>query len=300
MNMNMNERKPANAAEEIIQLYSKYTLEKIFKSYNTIDHILNDWNNCNSDDHYIFMNWLKSNFAADQDVTWFYKKSAKVIGANTIDIFVFMKEIRVKLKNGKSVLGDKFDENDLSDLKNIFRVWMNLNKCTKHLGGRNINVPDILSEGLYCYFFNAVRTNGTAGSYDAVDINTGEGIQIKSASIKNDCTSFGPTSTWDRLYFLDFAPNGNVDGNVFFYEIISDNINKLIEYNLIEEVGRLDAIGRPLLFGTTEEFLRSFGVTSMEDLPVINPVKVENLRQEAEEEVQLSLNLHNDNAEVKS
>lgn len=139
-----------------------------------------------------------------------------------------MKEIRVKLKNGKSVLGDKFDENDLSDLKNIFRVWMNLNKCTKHLGGRNINVPDILSEGLYCYFFNAVRTNGTAGSYDAVDINTGEGIQIKSASIKNDCTSFGPTSTWDRLYFLDFAPNGNVDGNVFFYEIISDNINKLI------------------------------------------------------------------------
>lgn len=77
-------------------------------------------------------------------------------------------------------------------------------------------------------------------------------------------------------------------------------INKLIEYNLIEEVGRLDAIGRPLLFGTTEEFLRSFGVTSMEDLPVINPVKVENLRQEAEEEVQLSLNLHNDNAEVKS
>lgn len=92
--MNMNERKPANAAEEIIQLYSKYTLEKIFKSYNTIDHILNDWNNCNSDDHYIFMNWLKSNFTADQDVIWFYKKSAKVIGANTIDIFVFMKEIQ--------------------------------------------------------------------------------------------------------------------------------------------------------------------------------------------------------------
>ena len=59
-------------------------------------------------------------------------------------------------------------------------------------------------------------------------------------------------------------------------------INKLIEYNLIEEVGRLDAIGRPLLFGTTEEFLRRFGVASMEELPVIYSVKVENLRQEAE------------------
>ena len=68
-------------------------------------------------------------------------------------------------------------------------------------------------------------------------------------------------------------------------------INKLIEYNLIEEVGRLDAIGRPLLFGTTEEFLRCFGVASMEELPTMSPMKVENLRQEAEEEAQLTLNL---------
>lgn len=72
-------------------------------------------------------------------------------------------------------------------------------------------------------------------------------------------------------------------------------INKLIEYNLIEEVGRLDAIGRPLLFGTTEEFLRRFGVASMEELPIINSVKVENLRQEAEEEIQLSLHLSEEN-----
>lgn len=68
-------------------------------------------------------------------------------------------------------------------------------------------------------------------------------------------------------------------------------INKLIEYNLIEEVGRLEAIGRPLLFGTTEQFLRSFGVSSMEELPTIHPVKLENLRQEAEEEVQLSFDM---------
>ena len=37
-------------------------------------------------------------------------------------------------------------------------------------------------------------------------------------------------------------------------------VNKLVEYGLIEEVGRLDAPGRPLLFGTTEEFLRRFSV----------------------------------------
>ena len=41
-------------------------------------------------------------------------------------------------------------------------------------------------------------------------------------------------------------------------------INRLVEYNLVEELGRLDAPGRPLLFGTTEQFLRSFGVCSLE------------------------------------
>ena len=63
-------------------------------------------------------------------------------------------------------------------------------------------------------------------------------------------------------------------------------VNKLIEYNLICEVGRLDAPGRPILFGTTEDFLRSFGIASLEDLPIINPEKVEDFKLEAEEEVQ--------------
>ena len=66
-------------------------------------------------------------------------------------------------------------------------------------------------------------------------------------------------------------------------------INKLVEYNLIMEVGRLDAIGRPILFGTTEDFLRSFGVTSMDELPVITPDKIEDFKQEAMEEAQLKI-----------
>ena len=68
-------------------------------------------------------------------------------------------------------------------------------------------------------------------------------------------------------------------------------VNKLLEYNLIQEVGRLDAPGRPILFGTTEEFLRSFGLVSLDDLPVINPEKVEDFKLEAEEEMQLSLEI---------
>ena len=68
-------------------------------------------------------------------------------------------------------------------------------------------------------------------------------------------------------------------------------INKLMEYNLVCELGRLDAPGRPILFGTTEDFLRSFGVTSLDNLPVLNPLKLEEFKQEAEAEMQLTLDI---------
>lgn len=68
-------------------------------------------------------------------------------------------------------------------------------------------------------------------------------------------------------------------------------VNKLVEYNLVKELGRLDAPGRPLLFGTTEEFLRTFGVQGLEELPVPDPVKIEDFKAEAEEEIQLKLDV---------
>jgi len=67
-------------------------------------------------------------------------------------------------------------------------------------------------------------------------------------------------------------------------------VNKLIEYELVEEVGRVDAPGRPLLFGTTEEFLRRFGVDSSDNLPGIDMDKIEEFKIEAEKEVSLKSN----------
>ncbi len=68
-------------------------------------------------------------------------------------------------------------------------------------------------------------------------------------------------------------------------------INKLLEFGLITELGRLNAPGRPLLFGTTEQFLRSFGVKSIEDLPDIAPDRLEEFKREAAEEIQLKLDV---------
>ena len=68
-------------------------------------------------------------------------------------------------------------------------------------------------------------------------------------------------------------------------------MNKLIEYNLVCEVGRMDAPGKPILFGTSEDFLRSFGISSLEDLPAVKPEKLQDFQQEAEEEAQLQIDV---------
>ena len=44
-------------------------------------------------------------------------------------------------------------------------------------------------------------------------------------------------------------------------------VNSLIDKELIAAVGRLDAPGRPVLYGTTDKFLRVFGLTTFDDLP---------------------------------
>ena len=68
-------------------------------------------------------------------------------------------------------------------------------------------------------------------------------------------------------------------------------VNRLVEYGLVYEAGRLDAPGRPAQFATTEEFLRRFGVSAVMDLPTVNPEQEGEIIQEVEEELQLKLNI---------
>lgn len=50
-------------------------------------------------------------------------------------------------------------------------------------------------------------------------------------------------------------------------------VNSLVEKGLLEEKGRLDAPGRPILYGTTMEFLRVFGINELDDLPTLPKMK---------------------------
>jgi len=56
-------------------------------------------------------------------------------------------------------------------------------------------------------------------------------------------------------------------------------IYKLIDHNLIEDAGRLDAPGRPTTYKTTKEFLRLFGYASLEELPELPRYKLDENQQ---------------------
>lgn len=69
----------------------------------------------------------------------------------------------------------------------------------------------------------------------------------------------------------------------------SHAVNKLVEFKLVTEVGRLNAPGRPVLFGTSQDFLRCFGFQSLEQLPFIDESQLTLLQEEIPAEAQMKL-----------
>lgn len=64
------------------------------------------------------------------------------------------------------------------------------------------------------------------------------------------------------------------------------SVQSLVNKQLIREVGRKEALGRPILYGTTDEFLQHFGLTALDDLPPLPDHQAEN-SAEAEERQEL-------------
>ena len=56
-------------------------------------------------------------------------------------------------------------------------------------------------------------------------------------------------------------------------------VYKLMEYGLIEEAGKIDLPGKPMSYKTTEDFLRKFGYSSLEDLPELPRYKLDENKQ---------------------
>jgi len=141
----------------------------------------------------------------------------------------------MKIRN-KEIILDKhkveiqiayLDKNDGKEFKKLFDLWKKLNLGLKKYG-RGVNIPEVISEGMFCVFSGSVRyvkkIKGIGKvSFDTININKSRREQIKATSIDNDVTSFGPRTEWDDLYFVDFYNTGKLDGTFNVY-LIPNNI----------------------------------------------------------------------------
>lgn len=118
----------------------------------------------------------------------------------------------------------RYEESDRQSFREIYYHWRELCDKLIAMGGRGVNIPEVLTEGLFCIDMNAVRlTQGITGantSFDCYREEDSTRIQVKACSVLPDLTSFGPRSVWDEIYFMDFYNEGNWDGtyNIYFIE----------------------------------------------------------------------------------
>lgn len=162
-----------------------------------------------------------------------------------------MKEKELKISIGEysgNINVIELSEGDRAVLKEIYEKWVAVNELLRSIGGRALNVPEGLSESIFCLemkrqgFGSPVRAVSRGRgwpsgsrvqiSFDTIDAETFERQQIKSTSIKNDLTSFGPRSVEDVIYFLDFYKNGSWDGTFDVYKI-DENIIKNVIHPLV-------------------------------------------------------------------
>lgn len=121
-----------------------------------------------------------------------------------------------------------YDDSDDTTIKAIYDEWLSLSRKLKAFGGRSVNLPEGLSEAVFCRAMNTVRITsnipGANTSFDVYDLSRNKRIQVKACSVMPDLTSFGPKSVWDELYFMDFFRQGQWDGSVDIYLIPNDLI----------------------------------------------------------------------------
>ena len=67
-------------------------------------------------------------------------------------------------------------------------------------------------------------------------------------------------------------------------------IGSLLERNLIESKGRVDAPGRPMLYGTTPDFLRCFGLSSLTELPGVTSEEAVEMLAKINRQMELEIN----------
>ena len=121
------------------------------------------------------------------------------------------------------------EQKDIIDIIKMYELWAELSGLLTKYGCRRVNSPEF-TELLFCIVNECWRFNNVKGfknahtSFDCYNPQTHKTIQIKAGSIDKDLTSFGPRSTWDEFYFMDFYCDEEYNGSFEIYYIPDEYI----------------------------------------------------------------------------
>jgi len=144
----------------------------------------------------------------------------------------------------------EFDGNDVITLNTIYNNWRTLCDNLGKVNARAVNLPEGLSETAFCIAKNMWRitssipgANSSFDCYDYAGVRGENRVQVKACSVLPDLTSFGPTSEWDRIFFVDFYREGMWDGSFDVYEVDTQDIYQF-PVNINQTVADQKALGR--------------------------------------------------------
>lgn len=156
-----------------------------------------------------------------------------------------------------------YDKNDDEKLRKLYSAWRYLNDVSKELGNRGVNIPEGLSETIFCRAMGAGRIIkapiGFPKSYDVYNIKKKVKQEIKATSIENDLTSFSNSIRCDELYFVDFYKEGAWDGSFDIYKIDIEDLLK-VELNKNQSFEDQQKQKRRPRFSVKEKLIKKFNL----------------------------------------
>lgn len=149
---------------------------------------------------------------------------------------------------------------------------LSINELSNHLDEKTKNIELIIQEMIDDY--EKVQARGIKiirikGKYQLVTKGENSGY-IQKLLKKNKRQSLSQASIESLAIISYKQPITRIDIDEIRGVKSESALQRLIERDLIKEVGRLEVPGRPILYGTTDEFLRQFDLKDLKDLPSLD------------------------------
>ena len=149
--------------------------------------------------------------------------------------------------NNKKILCDVLKNNfyHMKLFYDLFDDWKKCNETCNLLKTRKLNIPEGISERLFCFHTGCIIIKKVykikiSMSFDCYNLKTNKTVQLKSSSVYNDLSSFGPMSEWDELYFmyLDVNKNSYQIWNIDTTILNTTKINKNTSFEECKNTGK--------------------------------------------------------------